>query len=421
MKVSRLFLFVGLIFSLTHLKAQNSTFQWAFQSKERANYIAVDTNNNILRTGLYYSTVDLDPGIGVENHTSLGGSDICIQKLDSNGHLIWAKSIGGIEDEYGGIVTTDNSGNVYISGTFQETVDFDPGTDVFNLTSGGELDMFILKLNPDGNFIWAKSMSGVDGGYVFHIAVDSLGLIYLTGNFEGICDFDPGPNMRNLLSQGLSDIFVQKLDPDGNLIYAKQFGSNGSDFGTTVSTIGDGNVYVSGAFNGTVDFNPGADTLNLHATGVSDAFILKLDEMGNFIWVKQLNTNYWLYESCYIVTDEYGHVYAYGIFNDIMDANPNSDTNNIVSLGVNDVFIIKLTSEGEYNWAKQIGGSGEVGIGSLQVMPNGDLLSAGGFIGFIDFDLGSGTSSINALTSQAFFTKVRQRWKFNVVKDHRRS
>ena len=125
--------------------------------------------------------------------TSVGLDDIFISKLDSAGNFVWAKNFGGTAGDYGTSIATDVAGNVYTTGNFYNTVDFDPGSGINNLTSAGQNDVFILKLNTQGGFEWAKNVGGgsVDEGT--SIAVDAIGSVYTIGSFTNTADMDPGP------------------------------------------------------------------------------------------------------------------------------------------------------------------------------------------------------------------------------------
>src|SRR5690606_1414173 len=116
------------------------------------------------------------------------------------------------------------SGNVYTAGTFIGTADFDPGAGVYYLSSEGDMDIFIQKLDTNGNFVWAKSMGGINWDYGYSVAVDVSGNVYTTGSFRETVDFDPGAGIYNLTSQGGTDIFIQKLDADGNFVWANRMG-----------------------------------------------------------------------------------------------------------------------------------------------------------------------------------------------------
>jgi hypothetical protein len=140
----------------------------------------------------------------------------------AGGDFVWAKRMGGTNRDIGYSITTDASGGVYTTGVFEGTVDFDPGEGTFNLTSVGSTDIFVSKLDSNGNFIWAKRLggTGLDAGN--DIALDTSGNIYTTGFFHGTADFDPGAGIFNLTSvvdyYPYSDIFVSKLDNNGNFV-----------------------------------------------------------------------------------------------------------------------------------------------------------------------------------------------------------
>ena len=240
--------------------------------------ITTDVSGNVYSTGVFQGTVDFDPGAGSYILNSNGSSDIFIQKLDSNGNFIWAKSMGSTEYDAGFSVTTDASGNVYTTGRFQNIVDFDPGPGTFNLTSNGDHDIFIQKLDPNGNLLWARSMGGTGSERGNSITTDALGNVYTTGWFQNTVDFDPGSGVFNLTSNGSYDIFIQKLDANGNFIWAINMGGTSADLGNSITTDASGNVYTTGEFQDTVDFDPGAGTFNLTTNWGNDIFIQKLSQ-----------------------------------------------------------------------------------------------------------------------------------------------
>src|SRR5690606_20556870 len=137
-----------------------------------------------------------------------------------------------------------------------DSVDFDPGEGTVNLTSRG-WDIFVQKLDADGNLLWVKQMGSetADGGNALTVGLD--GNVYITGSFSGTVDFDPGAGTTNLTSAGASDIFIQKLDTNGDLLWVKQIGGPRPDMGNSVKTDDSGNVYILGNFGETVDFDPG--------------------------------------------------------------------------------------------------------------------------------------------------------------------
>ena len=164
-----------------------------------------------------WENVDFDPGAGVfKLNSDCGSKDIFIWKLTNDGNFVWVKQMGADDIDYGFDIAVDQSGNVYTSGVFSKTVDFDPGPGIYNLTTGvwiaGGNHRFLSKLNTNGDFVWAKmDYYGASYGYGNLIAFDTAENIYTTGGFDSTVDFDPGPGIYNLTSFGNGDIFVRKV------------------------------------------------------------------------------------------------------------------------------------------------------------------------------------------------------------------
>jgi hypothetical protein len=381
----------------TTLKAQ--TLNWAKSfggsSSDVVNSITLDASGNVYTTGDFRSTVDFDPGAGAANYTSVGSNDIFVQKLDASGNFIWAKSFGGSSDDVGNSIIVDVSGNVYTTGYFRNTVDFDPGVGTANLTSVGSDDIFVQKLDASGNFIWAKSFgnSSVDQGN--SINVDASGNVYTTGYFRGTADFDPGANIANFTSVGDDDIFVQKLDVSGNFIWAKSFGTSSRDRGISITKDASGNVYTTGFFGNTVDFDPGAGTANLTSVGGYDIFLQKLDASGNFIWAKSFGGSSNDYGSSSTI-DASGNVYTTGQFPETADLAPGAGTANFTSVGGLDIFVQKLDSSGNFIWAKSFGSSSDDWGNSITLDASGNVYTTGFFLETADFDPGSDTANFTS-------------------------
>ena len=117
------------------------------------------------------------------------------------------------------------------------------------------------------------------------MAVDGSGNVHTTGYFRGTVDFDPGANVSNLDSIGEAEIYVSKLDSAGDFVWARQIGGTDFDGSTDLAVDATGNVYTTGYFFGTIDFDPGAGVSNLTPVGGSDIFVSKLDSTGDFVWV----------------------------------------------------------------------------------------------------------------------------------------
>lgn len=390
--------------------AQNS-FLWAKQLGSPVNDVALATTTdvfgNVYTTGYFFNTIDLDPGPGVYTLTSNGTCDAYISKLDSLGNFLWAKRIGGINDDTGGSLTTDAAGNIYILGDFQYTADFDPGPGTYTITSMGSLDIFILKLDPNGNFVWAKSLSGINIGQEYCIRLDSFGNIYATGYFTGTMDLDPGIATYTLQSQGMQDVFILKLDPAGNFIWANTFGSTGPDEGNAFDFDNSGNIYLTGYFRLTVDFDPGPSVFNLTSVGNSDVFVLKLNSSGNFIWAKSIGS----------AGDDYGYgldinqagdLCIGGSYNGTADFDPGPGIYNLTASASNyRGFVLKWDLLGNFIWAKTLGGPGGSGVRQLITDAANNIYTTGSFDSNGDFDPGPSSYILSSLGyTDVFISKL---------------
>ncbi|MBP7810044.1 MAG: T9SS type A sorting domain-containing protein [Bacteroidia bacterium] len=263
---------------------------WAHTiSNTLARSLDLDASGNVLVTGEFTGTIDFDPGAGTYTLTSGGMEDAFVLKLNSSGNFVWAKNLSGTDRSYGYCVTADVSGNVYSTGRFKAVTDFDPGAGTFTLTPTGQEDIYISKLDASGNFVWAKKIGAGLPDFGYSIVADALGNIYLSGTFQGTADFDPGAGTFNLSSAGGMDLFICNLDAAGNFLWAGNMGSSTNDycFGLTVDM--SNNIYATGYFAGTCDFDPNSGTFNLISNGGVDAFVIKLNALGTSLSESNLN------------------------------------------------------------------------------------------------------------------------------------
>lgn len=407
MKLRFTLLITILIFSMTSV-AQN--LEWAknigSSGYDYGYKSVIDDSGNVYTTGYFIGIVDMDPSANTFSLTSLGGWDIFITKFNSSGNFVWAKRIGGSGKDFGLNMAIGSLGNVYITGFYSDTVDFDPGTSIYNLSSVGGNDIFVLKLDGSGNLKWAKSMGGSSLDWGFSIDVDNLGNVYTAGWFVGISDFDPGSSTY-YQSASNQNIFVSKLDSNGNFVWAKNIGNSGVDNACNVYIDNSYNVILTGDFTGTVDFDPGIGNYNLTSSGNSDAFVLKLDSSGEISWTKSFGGS-GDDRGYSIAMDNSYNIYITGYFNGNVDFDPGLGTYNLIGSGGQDVFISKLDSSGSFIWAKKFGGSGDERGRSLTTDIFGNVYVSGKFEGQVDFDPGLGTHilSSSAGSVDLFFAKL---------------
>lgn len=313
-------------------------FIWAKQMSFSIGYptgIAVEASGNVHTIGNFEQTGDFDPGPGVYNLTSNGGT--FISKLDANGVFIWAKQLepNASDQIFSKDIKADNTGNIYLTGWVRGTTDFDPGPAIYTLTTFLN-EAFILKLNSSGNFIWAKSIQCNSVSVGSSLAVEPSGNVFLGGYFSGATSY------LNMTSSGGHDAFISKFDASGNLLWAKSAGGVQNDFANSVGLDALGNIYAIGTFSSSADFDPTGGIFNLISAGSEDIFILKLDANGNFAGAKQLGGA--LSDAgMYISVDLLGDLIATGYFNDTADFDPGVGTFNLISSGYADAFIFKIS------------------------------------------------------------------------------
>jgi hypothetical protein len=261
------------------------TKNWGGPGVDRLEGFYVDPSGNLYSSGSFSYMVDFDPGPGVDNHTAPSFyENIYLSKLNSSGIFQWARTFMGFGHSKGTAVGSDNNGNVWCAGYFRNTVDFDPGPSTDNRTATNE-DCFLAMFYQDGSWQWARNWGGSQGDMVWGGTSDTSGNIYLTGFFfSPDADFDPGIGTDTRATTGQADIWLSKFDLAGQYQWARTFGSTGGDGSRAAAAAGTQNVYFTGTFSNTVDFDPGVGVDNHTAPGtnLADAFLMKYTSEGTY-------------------------------------------------------------------------------------------------------------------------------------------
>ncbi len=258
----------------------SGNFLWGGQvggtGSDRVWGVSADAVGGVVVVGDFQGTADFDPGVGSFPLTSAGSADVFVSKLDSAGNLVWARGFGGTGVDSGLSLALDSSANVCVAGSFNSTVDFDPGAGVSTLTSAGSFDVFVSKLDGAGDFLWARRFGGTDFDLVGSVVVDGFDSVYATGQFRGVADFAPVSGAPSLTSSGGVDVFVWQLTGSGQPVWAGQLGGSSNDAGFGVAVDRSLDVTLHGIFRATADIDPGPGTSQLIASGPKDTFIAKL-------------------------------------------------------------------------------------------------------------------------------------------------
>jgi hypothetical protein len=314
--------------------------------------IKVDDDENVYLTGYFRDTLDFDPGPGtfLLNSTWSEEYDVFVMKLNRNGEFIWARQFGSSFRKAGKSIDVDKQGNVYTIGYYRNRCVFDPGVNDSILIATSETDIFVSKLDSNGQFVWAKNFGGAGVDIGMDLAVDKWGDVYFTGYYDGVADFDPGKKTYSCMSNGYSDAFICKLNTNGELLWVKSFGGDGDDQALSVDIDLNSDVYINGVFNNKMDVDPGPDEVLFDSKGEADIFIIKLDNLGNYKWAKQFSgTEYKMLGGIDVNTK--GDVFSAGYFKGTVDFAAVNNPFSLVSMGYKDAFVNKITQDITFNTA----------------------------------------------------------------------
>lgn len=308
--------------------------------------VEVDASGNIIVAGYFQGVADFDPGVGTASHSSvsLTSPDAFVFKLDPNGNYLWSKTVGSNSFDYCSSVAIDNSNNVILGGKFSSTCDFDPGAGTVNQTSAGVNDAFVLKLNSNGDYQWVKTVGAGSYEYVTSLDVDASNNIISTGYFSSTVDFDPGTGTANLSASGGQGVFVWKLDASGNYDWAKSFSNSLNNQGSTIKLSSSDEIFVSGKFAGTIDFDPGAGTANLTSSGGTDNFFLQLTASGDYLYASSYGASGddTPRDMSIFASGSDESIWLTGNFSGSGDYDPTAGINTLTSQGLNDGYLISF-------------------------------------------------------------------------------
>ncbi len=427
--------------------------------------LAVDNQANLYILGSFSGNGEFRNDSLSDKLTASGGDDIFLQKRSKKGRYIRSKRIGGKGNDRPNAMIY-HKGFIYISGTIQDTVDY--GVVRITPSPKAKRIIFIAKMDTLGNFVWVKSMGdslhsrarslaiNKDGIYLsgevtgklenvsytnsmflqkrdFNgnvnwtktfgtkrsvvsnaITTDSLGNIYNVGGLNGTnVDFNPSPLKDTILSSsinGVADIFIQKLNANGELIWVKKTGGTAADEANTIVSKGN-EFYVSGYFSLTVDFDYSSTGIsNLVSKGGKDIFIGKYDLNGKLVWIKQIG-NTKEENARQLEIDKYTNIYLSGNFNNSAGSTTDFLGKPLGSSGSVDAFCIKFDAQGKIKLdkdgkflAKQFAGSGSDYGSAIIADTMNNVFISGSYGGSITLDLGS-KSNTSIGTNDIFIYK----------------
>ena len=309
--------------------------------------------------------------------SSSGGGVTCKAPDPNGGATTLAQRYGDAAAQSGGSVFVDKAGNILLAGAFEGSIDFGGGA----LNSAGKADMYIAKLNPQGQLLWSKRFGDGYNQSATGIAADADGNVIVTGIFIGTVDFGVGPLTSDTIF--FQDVFIAKFNPDGAATWSKKFGDKNIQYSRSVAVDPIGNIVIAGYFQNDVDF--GGGVLSSAGGSTFDGFVAKFNSGGQHQWSKRFGD---LTDQAarQVVVDGAGSVYVAGEAAGSVDfgAGP------VPALGGPSAFVAKLDAQGVSQWTKVSVGApmSKASAHGVAVSPSGNVAVVGSFQG--DFDFGGG-------------------------------
>lgn len=378
----------GSPFTLTY----NWTKNWGDASGDASAVdMAVDRWGNLYVSGQFSGTVNFDPA-GADSSATVTSSnhtvDAYLVKLDANGHYQWAKTWGtsagacggpasrGCGREAANSVVVDASGDAYVAGLFQNTVNFGNGHTAISNAPNGSNNIFFTKFAADGTNQWVRAWGGATGGEAYSLALDATrGYAYVQGDWStnpptGTVDFNPGGPDGQRANHGFFDAFLVKYDLNGNFQWVRTWGGSQYDDGTGVAVDeATGNVYVCGMYGSQdINFDPAGTSAGLgHPSSdnnlvLVDVFFTAFDADGNWRWVRTWGGPGYVDAGSAPAVDHAGNVYAIARFG-CQSCNFKVGANGPITPGIVytasgpfDMAISKFDANGNYLWSQARGG-----------------------------------------------------------------
>lgn len=301
--------------------------------------LAVDGNGDVIAVGQFSGQITL----GTETLTSAGAKDIFVVKFTgTTGAVQWAKRYGGTLDDWGQAVTTDSSGNIYVTGLFRDVVNFGAG----NVTAGGS-DAFVLKLSTTGEYGWARQIggNGYEQGFSI-VATDTT--VFAVGSHSGSMTLDQITVSAGGTAGSLNAFAVALATSNGAASWLKTLGGTNYDFGNGVAIDTSGNIIVTGTFTASADFGGGVLTA-AGGTGDTDIFLVKLSGTnGGHLFSKRLGTTA-ADEATAVSADVNNNIVLVGNFRAAMDF---GCTTPLTPTHTEEMFVVKYSQAGSCVWAK---------------------------------------------------------------------
>ena len=390
----------------------NGNILWAKSSGGEEEYvgsISADLSGNIYLSGIFMGDTAKFDTINI--YTSYRPEDMFLAKYDSSGNALWAIAPNGIYQDGSGSIATDANNNVYMTGNYQNSIIF--GTDTLNSINPYD-DIFLFKFDPSGNVLWGKSFGGSLDDDGVTVCVDVYNNVYITGEFASdsisFGNFKLYNRYPTNNSYAPTDIYLTKLNSDGQVLWAKDFGGRQYERPGQVTTDAIGNIYLDGWYQSDTMYFDMLALININDDTIQKIFLVKCDSSGNALWAKTSELDLSNFNQDYpgnICIDNTGNIYLTGSFISpsisfssytLINHNNNDDSS--------DFFITKYDVSGNVLWANDYGGNGDE-LGNSMCMDSDGNIYLSGYFQSDSIEFGSLTLDNNINNNyQVFLAKL---------------
>jgi len=377
---------------------------WGSSGNDVAEAVAVGPDGSVVVVGTFQGSVDFDPTSSHDVHTSSGGDDVFVMKLTADGGYVWTRTWGSppksVRDDVASAVAVAADGSILVSGTFATAVDFDPGpgTDVHS-PAGNDFGAYVVKLDGSGDHVWARTWGSTSRTSAWGVGVAPDGSVFAAGAFDGVVDLDPGAGVDAHVSNGDIDAYVLELDSTGSFVWGRAWGGTGTEENCgKLAVDAAGSVTVAGAFQSTVDFDPGPGVDPRTALGGWDLFVIQFAADGTRAWARTVDTSTGEELPAGMAVAADGSLAVAGFFYGTVDFGA-ADVHTAKSQY--DGFVMRLASDGSYLWTATWGGAvadAQAGAYAVTIDGAGRVTAGGLFYETVDFDPGPGVVSRTATT-----------------------
>lgn len=360
----RLFYLLTILIAGKFLSAQE--LKWVHQyggtGEEITGGIAKDGEGNIYTTGFFTEESIFGTPEGGIHMTAGSFNDMYVAKASPEGELLWVKGFTA-EVASGTAIAADIDGNVFVAGSFVGEIDLNPGGTPYVITSTGDShDSFLLKLDTNGDFVWARSIGGLEYGAISSVVIDDYQTINVVGFFYDTFTFESTDGSIERTSRGSNDIFIAKYSQDGEIYWLHQFGGESLDLTISSATNIFSDLYVTGMFMEDAYLDDSL-VMTIDESNANGIFLLKFNMMGEAMPMKiaeilESSENPSVGMTCNIAVDDDSNVYVCGDFNPIIEFLPKENGDIVRFEAVDNAnpggFVAKITQDGYLEWANYL-------------------------------------------------------------------